>query len=202
MATVSYSSREIDCKLVYAGPGLSGKTTNVKHIHSVIPSDDRGKLISLATGNERTLFFDFLPVNSGTIYGFKVRLHLYSVPGQAMYSDSRQLILQGADGIIFVADSQRARMDANIASLRDLKENLRSSRRKGLSLVLQNNKRDLPDILPSEMIRKDLGLERVPCIESVATEGIGVFETLRKASRIVLRRLHRQFSLVLEEKRG
>lgn len=202
MATVSYSSREIDCKLVYAGPGLSGKTTNVKHIHSVIPSDDRGKLISLATGNERTLFFDFLPVNSGTIYGFKVRLHLYSVPGQAMYSDSRQLILQGADGIIFVADSQRARMDANIASLRDLKENLRSSRRKGLSLVLQNNKRDLPDILPSEMIRKDLGLERVPCIESVATEGIGVFETLRKASRIVLRRLHRRFALVLDEKRG
>ena len=202
MATVSYSSREIDCKLVYAGPGLSGKTTNVKYIHSVIPSYDRGKLISLATGNERTLFFDFLPVNSGTIYGFKVRLHLYSVPGQAMYSDSRQLILQGADGIIFVADSQRARMDANIASLRDLKENLRASRRKGLSLVLQNNKRDLPDILPSEKIRKDLGLERIPCIESVATEGIGVFETLRKASRIVMRRLHRQFSLVLEEKRG
>ncbi len=202
MATVSYSSREIDCKLVYAGPGLSGKTTNVKYIHSVIPSDDRGKLISLATGNERTLFFDFLPVNSGTIYGFKVRLHLYSVPGQAMYSDSRQLILQGADGIIFVADSQRARMDANIASLRDLKENLRYTKRKGLSLVLQNNKRDLPDVLPSEMIRKELGLERVPCIESVATEGIGVFETLRKASRIVMRRLHRQFSLVLEEKRG
>ena len=202
MATVSYSSREIDCKLVYAGPGLSGKTTNVKYIHSVIPSYDRGKLISLATGNERTLFFDFLPVNSGIIYGFKVRLHLYSVPGQAMYSDSRQLILQGADGIIFVADSQRARMDANIASLRDLKENLRASRRKGLSLVLQNNKRDLPDILPSEKIRKDLGLERIPCIESVATEGIGVFKTLRKASRIVMRRLHRQFSLVLEEKRG
>ena len=202
MATVSYSSREIDCKLVYAGPGLSGKTTNVKYIHSVIPSDDRGKLISLATGNERTLFFDFLPVNSGTIYGFKVRLHLYSVPGQAMYSDSRQLILQGADGIIFVADSQRARMDANIASLSDLKENLRYTKRKGLSLVLQNNKRDLPDILPSETIRKELGLERVPCIESVATEGIGVFETLRKASRIVMRRLHRQFSLVLEEKRG
>ncbi|MCK4672066.1 MAG: gliding-motility protein MglA [Candidatus Aegiribacteria sp.] len=202
MATVSYSSREIDCKLVYAGPGLSGKTTNVKYIHSVIPSDDRGKLISLATGNERTLFFDFLPVNSGIIYGFKVRLHLYSVPGQAMYSDSRQLILQGADGIIFVADSQRARMDANIASLSDLKENLRYTKRKGLSLVLQNNKRDLPDILPSETIRKGLGLERVPCIESVATEGIGVFETLRKASRIVMRRLHRQFSLVLEEKRG
>ncbi|MCD4847985.1 MAG: gliding-motility protein MglA [Candidatus Aegiribacteria sp.] len=202
MATVSYSSREIDCKIVYAGPGLSGKTTNVKHIHSVIPSEDRGKLISLATGNERTLFFDFLPVNSGTIYGFKVRLHLYSVPGQAMYSDSRQLILQGADGIIFVADSQRARMDANIASLRDLKENLRHTKRKGLSLVLQNNKRDLPDILPSETIRNTLGLERVPCIESVATDGIGVFETLRKASRIVMRRLHRQFSLVLEEKSG
>ena len=121
MATVSYSSREIDCKLVYAGPGLSGKTTNVKFIHSQIPSSDRGKLISLATGNERTLFFDFLPINTGTIYGFKVRLHLYSVPGQAMYTDSRQLILQGVDGIIFVADSQRARMDANIASLRDLR---------------------------------------------------------------------------------
>jgi signal recognition particle receptor subunit beta len=202
MATVSYSSREIDCKLVYAGPGLSGKTTNVKFIHSQIPSSDRGKLISLATGNERTLFFDFLPINTGTIYGFKVRLHLYSVPGQAMYTDSRQLILQGVDGIIFVADSQRARMDANIASLRDLKENLRDTKRKGLSLVLQTNKRDLPDILPTDTIRKKLGLERVPCIESVAVDGTGVFETLRKASRIVMRRLHRQFSLALNEKRG
>lgn len=202
MATVSYSSREIDCKLVYAGPGLSGKTTNVKFIHSQIPSSDRGKLISLATGNERTLFFDFLPINTGTIYGFKVRLHLYSVPGQAMYTDSRQLILQGVDGIIFVADSQRARMEANIASLRDLKENLRDTKRKGLSLVLQANKRDLPDILPTDTIRKKLGLERVPCIESVAVDGTGVFETLRKASRIVMRRLHRQFSLALNEKRG
>ena len=199
MATVSYSSREIDCKLVYAGPGLSGKTTNVKFIHSQIPSSDRGKLISLATGNERTLFFDFLPINTGSIYGFKVRLHLYSVPGQAMYTDSRQLILQGVDGIIFVADSQRARMDANIASLRDLKDNLKNTKRKGLSLVLQTNKRDLPDILPTDVIRKRLGLERVPCIESIATDGTGVFETLRKASRIVMRRLHRQFSLALDQ---
>ena len=131
-----------------------------------------------------------------------MRLHLYSVPGQAMYTDSRQLILQGVDGIIFVADSQRARMDANIASLRDLKENLRDTKRKGLSLVLQANKRDLPDILPTDTIRKKLGLERVPCIESVAVDGTGVFETLRKASRIVMRRLHRQFSLALNEKRG
>lgn len=202
MATVSYSSREIDCKLVYCGPGLSGKTTNVKFIHSQVPSTDRGKLISLATGNERTLFFDFLPVNSGVIHGFNVRLHLYSVPGQAMYSDSRRLILQGVDGIVFVADSQRARMDANMASLRDLKENLRSSRRKGVTLVLQCNKRDLPDIHPSETIREALGLSRVPCIESVATDGTGVFETLRKASRMVMRRLHNQFTAVLNEKRG
>jgi len=202
MATVSYSSREIDCKLVYCGPGLSGKTTNVKYIHSQVPPSDRGKLISLATGNERTLFFDFLPVNSGSIHGFKVRIHLYSVPGQAMYSDSRRLILQGVDGIVFVADSQRARMDANITSLRDLRENLRSRQRKGVSLVPQCNKRDLPDIYPSEMIRKSLGLSRVPCIESVAIDGTGVFETLRKASRMVMRRLHHQFALLLSEKRG
>ncbi len=202
MATVSYSSREIDCKIVYCGPGLSGKTTNVKHIHGQIPSTGRGKLISLATGNERTLFFDFLPVDSGTIHGFKVRLHLYSVPGQAMYSDSRRLILQGVDGIVFVADSQRARMDANVASLNDLKEHLRSGRRTGVSLVLQCNKRDLPDILPSGEIRERLGLSRVPCTESIATDGLGVFETLRKVSRMVMRRLSRQFDMIMSEKRG
>jgi signal recognition particle receptor subunit beta len=202
MATVSYSSREIDCKLVYCGPGLSGKTTNVKHIHSQVPSCDRGKLISLATGNERTLFFDFLPVNSGVIHGFKVRLHLYSVPGQAMYSDSRRLILQGVDGIVFVADSQRARMDANITSLRDLRENLRLSSRRGVNLVLQCNKRDLPDIYPTDMIRQSLGLEKIPCIEAVAMDGTGVFETLRKATGMVMRRLQQQFDLALNEKRG
>ncbi|MCK5036241.1 MAG: gliding-motility protein MglA, partial [Candidatus Sabulitectum sp.] len=110
MATVSYSAKEIDCKIVYAGPGLSGKTTNVKYIHGQVASDSRGKLISLAAGNDRTLFFDFLPLDSGEINGFKIRLHLYSVPGQAMYSDSRRLILQGVDGIVFVADSQESRM--------------------------------------------------------------------------------------------
>ncbi len=171
MATVSYSAREIDCKLVYAGPGLSGKTTNVKYIHSQVTADSRGKLISLAAGNERTLFFDFLPLDSGEINGFKIRLHLYSVPGQAMYSDSRRLILQGVDGIVFVADSQEFRMDANIASLRDLKENLRTQKRKGVSLVLQCNKRDLPDAVPVSRIVSELGLSRVPCLESVASDG-------------------------------
>ncbi len=173
MATVSYSAREIDCKLVYAGPGLSGKTTNVKYIHSQVTADSRGKLISLAAGNERTLFFDFLPLDSGEINGFKIRLHLYSVPGQAMYSDSRRLILQGVDGIVFVADSQEFRMDANIASLRDLKENLRTQKRKGVSLVLQCNKRDLPDAVPVSRIVSELGLSRVPVSSPLRrTEGV------------------------------
>jgi hypothetical protein len=196
MATVSYSAKEIDCKLVYCGPGLSGKTTNVKHIHSQVAPESRGKLISLAAGNERTLFFDFLPVDTGEINGFRVRLHLYSVPGQAMYTDSRRLILQGVDGIIFVADSQKARMEANIASLRDLRDNLKNQKRRGVSLVLQCNKRDLPDIHRVEDIRKGLGLTRVPCVSSVATEGIGVFETLRKCSRMVLARLNKQFESI------
>ena len=196
MATVSYSAKEIDCKIVYAGPGLSGKTTNVKYIHGQVATDSRGKLISLAAGNDRTLFFDFLPLDSGEINGFKIRLHLYSVPGQAMYSDSRRLILQGVDGIVFVADSQASRMDANIASLRDLKENLLNQRRKGVSLVLQCNKRDLHDAIPVNEIVRELGLSRVACLESVASEGKGVFETLRRVSRMVIGRLHRQFEIL------
>ena len=196
MATVSYSAKEIDCKIVYAGPGLSGKTTNVKYIHGQVSSSSRGKLISLAAGNDRTLFFDFLPLDSGEINGFKIRLHLYSVPGQAMYSDSRRLILQGVDGIVFVADSQESRMDANIASLRDLKENLRTQRRKGVSLVLQCNKRDLPDALPVTEIVRELGLSRVACLEAVASDGRGVFETLRRVSRMVIGRLHKQFEIL------
>lgn len=196
MATVSYSAREIDCKLVYCGPGLSGKTTNVKAIHGEIASESRGKLISLAAGNERTLFFDFLPIDTGEIHGFKIRLHLYSVPGQAMYSDSRRLILQGVDGIVFVADSQVERLEANVASLRDLKENLRSQKRRGVSLILQCNKRDLPNILPVDYIKQALSLTKVPCIESVAIDGVGVFETLRRISRTVIHRLHRQFPAV------
>ncbi len=193
MATVSYSAREIDCKIVYCGPGLSGKTTNVQWIHQTIPSDSRGKLISLAAGNERTLFFDFLPIDTGEINGFKVRLHLYSVPGQAMYTDSRRLILQSVDGIIFVADSQSERTEANQDSLRDLKENLMRQKRKGVSLILQANKRDLPNIIPTEDLIERLNLSRVPCIEAVACDGVGVFETLRKVSRMVIGRLRRQF---------
>lgn len=196
MATVSYTAREIDCKIVYCGPGLSGKTTNVKYIYSQVAPESRGKLISLAAGNERTLFFDFLPIDSGEINGFKIRLHLYSVPGQAMYSDSRRLILQGVDGIVFVADSQEGRMEANIASLRDLKENLRVQRRKGVSLVLQCNKRDLPSAVPVPLIVSELGLSKVACMEAVASTGKGVFATLRAVSRLVLTRLHRQFELL------
>lgn len=196
MATVSYTAREIDCKIVYCGPGLSGKTTNVKYIHTQVSPESRGKLISLAAGNERTLFFDFLPIDSGEINGFRVRLHLYSVPGQAMYSDSRRLILQGVDGIVFVADSQEGRMEANIASLRDLKENLRVQRRKGVSLVLQCNKRDMPDAVPVSQIVSELGLSKVTCLEAVASTGKGVFTTLRAVSRLVLTRLHRQFEIL------
>ena len=193
MATVSFSAREIDCKIVFCGPGLSGKTTNVQWIHKNISSKARGKLISLAAGNERTLFFDFLPIDTGEIFGFKIRLHLYSVPGQAMYTDSRKLILQSVDGLIFVADSQEERIEANMDSLRDLKENLKNQKRKGVSFILQANKRDLPNIIPTSEIVDRLGLHKVPCIEAVACDGVGVFETLRKVSRMVVGRLRRQF---------
>src|SRR5213075_2841802 len=177
---INYASREINCKIVYYGPGLGGKTTNLEHVYGKVKPETRGKLISLATETERTLFFDFLPVDLGTIRGFKTRFHLYTVPGQVYYNASRKLILKGVDGIIFVGDSQRERAEANIEAMHNLYENLEGY---GYDLskipfAIQYNKRDMPNAMTIEEIRSQINPMGVPDFEGVAIEGKGVFETL------------------------
>ncbi|MCS7311625.1 MAG: GTPase domain-containing protein [Acidobacteria bacterium] len=191
MVFINYAAREINVKIVYYGPGLGGKTTNLQYIYERTSPDQKGKLISLATETERTLFFDFLPLDLGTVKGFRIRFHLYTVPGQVFYDASRKLILKGADGVVFVADSQRERMDANIESLNNLKVNLREN---GLDIrtipyVLQLNKRDLPSAVPVEEMLRVLHVKGEPVFEAVATRGIGVFETLKTIARLVLQEL-------------
>jgi signal recognition particle receptor subunit beta len=189
MSLINYASREINCKIVYYGPGLCGKTTNIKYVFSKVAPESRGKLISLATELDRTLFFDFLPLNLGTIKGFKVRFHLYTVPGQVYYNASRRLILKGMDGLVFVADSQADRLEDNIDSLRNLHQNLESHNMQlnGLPFVLQYNKRDLPEISPVDELDRILNNKGVPSYEAVASQGIGVFDTLKEVSKLVLR---------------
>jgi signal recognition particle receptor subunit beta len=189
MSLINYASREINCKIVYYGPGLCGKTTNIKYVFSKVAPESRGKLISLATELDRTLFFDFLPLNLGTIKGFKVRFHLYTVPGQVYYNASRRLILKGMDGLVFVADSQADRLEDNIDSLRNLHQNLESHSMQlnGLPFVLQYNKRDLPEISPMDELNRLLNTKGVPSFEAVASQGIGVFDTLKEVSKLVLR---------------
>ncbi len=192
MSTINFSAREINFKIVYYGPGLSGKTTNLKKIYERIPAESKGELVSLATEDERTLFFDFLPLDLGQVNGFKTRFHLYTVPGQVFYNSSRKLILRGVDGIVFVADSAPNRLRANAESLRNLRENLREY---NLSLettpyVIQINKRDLPDALPVEMIKQVLDPKgKVQFFEAVAARFQGVFEPLRSVSKLVLEKL-------------
>jgi hypothetical protein len=191
MSFINYSSREINCKIVYYGPGLCGKTTNLQFIYNKTNPDLKGKMISLATETERTLFFDFLPLALGQIRGFKTRFHLYTVPGQVFYDASRKLILKGVDGVVFVADSQIERMEANIESLDNLKLNLAEQ---GYDLhqtpcVIQYNKRDLPNAAPLEEIQKVLNPSEMPEFEACATTGEGVFETLKAVARLVLRDL-------------
>jgi signal recognition particle receptor subunit beta len=188
MAFINYAAREINCKIVYYGPGLGGKTTNLQFIYEKTNPDVKGKLISLATETERTLFFDFLPLELGTIRGFKTRFHLYTVPGQVFYDASRKLILKGCDGVIFVSDSQEARMDANVESLRNLEENLKSNGfdMKTMPYVLQLNKRDLPSAVPVAEMSSALRVKDEEVYEAVATEGKGVFETLKSLARLVL----------------
>ena len=188
MSFINYASREINCKIVYYGPGLCGKTTNLQHIYAMTAPDAKGKMISLATETERTLFFDFLPLALGEIRGFKTRFHLYTVPGQVFYDASRKLILKGVDGIIFVADSQEERLDANIESLENLRENLTEQ---GYDLdklpyVIQYNKRDLPGALPVELLRKHLNPTSVQDFEACAATGDGVFETLKAVAKLIL----------------
>jgi hypothetical protein len=191
MSMINYASREINCKLVYYGPGLGGKTTNLEYVYGKVNPDTRGKLISLATEQERTLFFDFLPVDLGAIRGFKTRFHLYTVPGQVYYNASRRLILKGVDGVVFVADSQAERMDANIAAMENLYENLADYGydARELPIVLQWNKRDLPSAVPVDELRSQLNPGDLPEFEAVAVRGDGVFDTLRAVSKLVLKSL-------------
>ncbi len=193
MSFINYSSREINCKIVYYGPGLCGKTTNLQIIYKKTRPEAKGKLITLATESERTLFFDFLPLALGEIKGFKARFHLYTVPGQIFYDASRKLILKGVDGIVFVADSQAERMDANIESFDNMKVNLEEQgySLKQIPYIVQYNKRDLPDVIPVEELKKILNLDGVPDFEASAREGAGVFETLKAIVKLVLVELKR-----------
>lgn len=188
MASINYASKEISCKIVFYGPGLSGKTTNLQYVHRKIPPRTRGELISLATDQDRTLFFDFLPVDIGKVHGFSTKFQLYTVPGQVYYNATRKLVLRGVDGLVFVADSQKSKTDENTESLQNLMENLSEYGYKieRIPLVFQYNKRDLPDISPVEELQKTLNPKGFSQFEAVATRGIGVFDTLKCVSKLVL----------------
>ena len=191
MPFINFPAREINCKLVYYGPGLGGKTANLQWIYEHTGTSQKGKMVSLATETDRTLFFDFLPLDLGTVRGFKTRFHLYTVPGQVFYDASRKLILRGVDGIVFVADSQQERMDANIEALDNLMANLHEHGYDfhKIPYVLQLNKRDLPNILPADTLSKELCKKNEPVVEAVAFQGVGVFETLKEIARQVLTEL-------------
>jgi hypothetical protein len=193
MTFINYASREINCKIVYYGPGLCGKTTNIQWIHEQANPEKRGKLVSLATETDRTLFFDFLPLDMGTVKGFKVRFHLYTVPGQVFYDASRKLILRGCDGVIFVADSQRPRMEANIESIANLATNLRDNGFdiRTIPYVLQLNKRDMPTSAPIGEMEDLLRFRNEPMVEAVAYRGQGVIETLKACARQILMELQK-----------
>ena len=193
MSFINYLSREINCKIVYYGPGLCGKTTNLQYIYNRTNPDAKGKMISLATETERTLFFDFLPLEIGEIRGFKTRFHLYTVPGQVFYDASRKLILKGVDGVVFVADSQMLRSEANTESMDNLRTNLAEQgyNLDNLPYVIQYNKRDMPNVSPVEELRALLNPSNVPDFNAVATTGEGVFETLKSVAKLVLPELKR-----------
>jgi mutual gliding-motility protein MglA len=188
MSFINYSAREINCKIVFYGPGLGGKTTNLQYIYKKTNPDSKGKMISLATESERTLFFDFLPLALGNIKGFKVRFHLYTVPGQVFYDASRKLILKGVDGVVFVADSQAERMEADIESMDNLRKNLQEQgyNLDNLPFVIQYNKRDLPSAVSMDELNQALNPKGVPCFEAVAPQGQGVFETLKEIAKQVI----------------
>lgn len=194
MTFINYAAKEINCKIVYYGPGLGGKTTNLQYIYSKTSPDAKGKMISLATETDRTLFFDFLPLDLGTIRGFTTRFHLYTVPGQVFYDASRKLILKGADGVIFVADSQEERMESNIESIRNLETNLKQHGLdlKSLPYALQFNKRDLPNAMPVDELYRVLNYKREPTFEAVAPKGDGVFDTLKSVAKQILVELRKR----------
>jgi len=191
MSFINYSSREINCKIVYYGPGLGGKTTNLQYIFEKTNPQARGKMISLATETERTLFFDFLPLSLGAIRGFRVRFHLYTVPGQVFYDASRKLILKGVDGVVFVADAQEERLEANIESMENLKQNLQEHGYDidKIPLVVQYNKMDLPNAMKAEELRGQLNPKTWPEFSACAKSGEGVFDTLKAVAKLVLQEL-------------
>ena len=196
MPLVNFSAREITCKIVYYGPGRSGKTTNLQYIYGRVPADRRGNMVSLATQNERTLFFDFLPLELGTISGFNTRFQLYTVPGQIYYNATRKLVLQGADGVVFVADSQARQLDENMESLANLQANLleQGVDMRQFPVVLQYNKQDLPPelILKQHELDEAVNFRGLPSVAADALSGRGVFETLREISGLVLKRLSQE----------
>jgi mutual gliding-motility protein MglA len=191
LSFINFAAREINCKIVYYGAGLGGKTTNLQVIYQKTADQQKGKMISLATETERTLFFDFLPLDLGSVRGFKTRIHLYTVPGQVFYDASRKLILRGVDGIVFVADSQEQRMDANVEALENLMSNVKEHGYdfNKIPYVLQLNKRDLPNILPIDLLSTELRKKNEPIVEAVAFQGVGVFETLKEIAKQVLTEL-------------
>jgi signal recognition particle receptor subunit beta len=191
LSFINFAAREINCKIVYYGAGLGGKTTNLQVIYQKTADQQNGKMISLATETERTLFFDFLPLDLGSVRGFKTRIHLYTVPGQVFYDASRKLILRGVDGIVFVADSQEQRMDANVEALDNLMSNLKEHGYdfNKIPYVLQLNKRDLPNILPVDLLATELRKKNEAIVEAVAFQGVGVFETLKEIAKQVLTEL-------------
>ena len=193
MSFINFPAREINCKLVYYGPGLGGKTANLQWIYDNTGNNLKGKMISLATETDRTLFFDFLPLDLGSVRGFKTRFHLYTVPGQVFYEASRKLILKGADGVVFVADSQEERLDANLETLDNLREHLKEHNLdlKTIPYILQLNKRDLPNVLPVDELRKHLCVKDEPTVEAIAINGTGIFETLKEVAKLVLAELRK-----------
>jgi len=194
MSFINYAAREINVKIVFYGPGLGGKTTNLQYIYEKSNPQQKGKLISLATETDRTLFFDFLPLDLGSVRGFKTRFHLYTVPGQVFYDASRKLILKGVDGVVLVSDSQEARMDANIESMKNLEDNLDENGfdLKSIPYVLQFNKRDLPTAVAVDKMYRVLNFKGEPTFEAIAVQGMGVFETLKAVAKQVLYELRRR----------
>jgi signal recognition particle receptor subunit beta len=200
MSLVNFTAREITCKIVYYGPGRSGKTSNLQYVHAFVPEERKGPMVSLATETDRTLFFDFLPLDLGTISGFRTRVQLYTVPGQVYYNATRKLVLRGADGVVFVADSQPEQFDENIESLRNLHENLLEENidLRTFPMVIQYNKRDLPGVVPIAELDDVLNFRGVPSFGAAAVSGDGVFDTLKSVSQLVLQNLSRRFGQSIE----
>src|SRR5687767_631978 len=188
MVQINFANKEIQCKIVYYGPGMSGKTTNLELVHEKTPSESRGDLTSIATTGERTLYFDYMPLDLGAIAGIRTKFQLYTVPGQIYYKSTRRLVLQGVDGIVFVADSSASKLEENKESMRDLEDNLKEMGRAvgDVPIVIQYNKRDMPDAMPLDELQKEVNVHGFPHVEAVAKTGDGVFPTLKDLSARVL----------------